>query len=173
MEWKKIDEKFIKKDGWQKLIMRRFVLPNGKKENFEIKKEKDAVCALSITKDNVVLLVKQFRPGPEKVLLELPGGCVDKNEKPLTAIKRELLEETGYVGDVKFVQTILDCGYTTRIRHCFVATNCCKIQEPKTDETEFIEVVKMPLKDFREHLRGGQLTDVDVGYIGLDYLKLL
>jgi ADP-ribose pyrophosphatase len=172
MEWKKVDEKLIK-EGWRKVITRKFILPNGKKESFEIKKEADAVCVLAITKDKVVILVKQFRPGPEKILLELPGGCIDKNEKPLAAVKRELLEETGYVGDVKFVQTIADCGYSTRWRHCFVAIDCYKLQEPKTDETEFIEVVKMPLKDFREHLRSGQLTDVDVGYIGLDFLKLL
>lgn len=172
MEWKKIEEKLIK-DGWCKILMRKFILPNGKKENFEIKKEADAVCVLAITKDNVVILAKQFRPGPEKVLLELPGGGVEKNEKPLAAIKRELLEETGYTGDIKFVQTIVDCGHSTRWRHCFVATDCYKSQEQKTDEKEFIEVVKMPLSDFREHLRSGQLTDVDVGYIGLDYLKLL
>jgi hypothetical protein len=31
----------------------------------------------------------------------------------------------------------------------------------------------MPLRDFREHLRGGQLTDVGAGYRGLDALALL
>jgi ADP-ribose pyrophosphatase len=172
MEWKKIDEKLIK-DGWRKIIRRRFVLPDGKEADFEIKKEAEAVCVLPITKNNKVVLAKQFRPGPEKLLLELPGGCVDKNETPEEAIKRELIEETGYTGDIKFVQTILDCGYSTRIRHCFVATGCYKLKDPVPEETEFIEVVEIPLDDFRNHLRSGQLSDVDVGYISLDYLKLL
>ncbi len=173
MKWKKISEKYIKENGWQKLIMRRFVMPNGKEDDFEIKKEKDVVCVLPITKNNKVVLVKQFRPGPEKELLELPGGCIEPNEKLEDAMKREFLEETGYVGKIEFVNTIFDCGYTTRIRHCFVATDCYKAGDTQPDETEFVEVLEMSLSDFREHLRSGQLTDIDVGYIGLDYLKLL
>lgn len=67
----------------------------------------------------------------------------------------------------------MDCGYSTMDRYCFVATECEKKAEPKNDENEFIEVVLMPLKDFRDHLRGGRLTDVEIGYLGLDYLNLL
>jgi hypothetical protein len=36
-----------------------------------------------------------------------------------------------------------------------------------------LEVVLMNLAEFREHLRGGQLTDVGAGYRGLDALGLL
>ena len=173
MLWKKIDEKLIK-DGWRKVISRTFILPNGKEQEFEIKKEIISVCVLALTKDNKVILAKQFRPGPEEILLELPGGAVDQGEAPEQAIKRELLEETGYTGDFKFVAgPILDDAYSTATRYCFVATNCNKIQEAKIDELESIEVVEMPLEDFREHLRSGQLTDIEVGYLGLDFLKLL
>ena len=31
----------------------------------------------------------------------------------------------------------------------------------------------MPLADFREHLRSGGLTDVEIGYLGLDFLGRL
>jgi ADP-ribose pyrophosphatase len=148
-------------------------LPNGQKKDFEIKKEGEIVCVLPITKNKTVILAKQFRPGPEKVFLELPGGCAETDESPQEAIERELLEETGYAGKVNFLCSIPVGGYSAGRRHVFVATECERTCEQKLDDSEFVEVVEMSLEDFRDHLRAGQLTDVHVGYLGLDYLKLL
>lgn len=150
-----------------------FRLPNGKVFDYYIRQSSHPVCVLALTKNNEVILAKQFRPGPNEVLLELPGGGRNSNENPEKSMARELLEETGYKGKIKLVTRCIDCGYSTTDRYCFVATECEKISEPKLDENEFIETVLMPLKEFREHLRSGRLTDVEVGYLGLDYLKLL
>jgi transcriptional regulator of acetoin/glycerol metabolism len=59
------------------------------------------------------------------------------------------------------------------VRYNFVAKNCHKIQEQKLEDNEFVEIVKMNLADFRKHLQSGELTDVESGYLCLDYLKLL
>lgn len=48
-----------------------------------------------------------------------------------------------------------------------------KDRRTKFDESEFIEIVKMSLSDFRKHLRSGELTDIESGYMGLDFLNLL
>ena len=87
--------------------------------------------------------------------------------------RRELLEEAGYNGDFQFVSQSLHYAYSTLIKFNFIALNCNKVQEPKTDKNEFTEVILMPLNEFKNHLRGGQLTDVETGYLGLDFLKLL
>jgi len=55
------------------------------------------------TKNNEVILAKQFRPGPNEVLLELPGRGIYKEETPEQAIERELLEEAGYKGKAKLI----------------------------------------------------------------------
>ncbi|MEA1963188.1 MAG: NUDIX hydrolase [Patescibacteria group bacterium] len=172
MEWKKIKEKPFQA-GFRKLIKKTFQLPDGKVQEFDIKHEGPAVCVLALTKNNNVILVKQYRPGMEKILLEMPGGAVEKGENPEAAIKRELFEETGYTGDIKFVGASYDCAYSTMLRYNYIATNCGKIGKQELDELEFAEVVEMPLNDFRSHLRSGKLTDVESGYLGLDYLKLL
>ncbi len=172
MKWKKIKEEPFGA-GFRKLLKKTFRLPDGKIHDFDIKHEGPAVCVLALTENNNVVLVKQYRPGMEKVLLEMPGGAINKYEEPINAIKRELLEETGYTGDVELVGTSHDCAYSTMFRYNFVATNCRKVGDQKLNDTEFAEVIKMSIEDFRNHLRSGELTDVENGYLGLDYLKLL
>ena len=103
----------------------------------------------------------------------MPCGAIEKNETPLKAATRELLEETGYVGKLKEIGTCLEDSYSTKIRHNFIAINCKKISDPKPDKNEFIEPTLLSLKEFRKLLRQGRLTVVETGYIGLDELNLL
>lgn len=172
MQWTKVTETPFKA-GFRRMLTRQFALPNGKVDDFTIKNEGSTVCVLAITEANHVILAKQFRPGPEAVLLELPGGGLEEGETSIEAAARELLEETGYAGEIRHVTACLDCGYSNMRRECFVVTNCKKVAEQQLDDTEFVEVVLMPLADFRTHLRSGKLTDVEVGYLGLDFLGML
>lgn len=172
LEWELLSEETAW-NGFRKLDKRVFKLPTGIVADFEIKREGTPVCVLAITENNTVIMAKQFRPGPMKVLYELPGGSAEKGEDHADAIKRELLEETGYAGDVQFIGTSFADAYSTCLRSNYVATNCRKMQEPKNDEREPIEVVEITLDELRKHLRTGELTDVATGYMGLDFLGLL
>ena len=170
--WIKLSEEILE-TGYRKLLRRTYRLPDGTTGVFDIKREPQVVCILPLTPDRQVILARQFRPGPEHVLLELPGGCMEAGETPLETAERELMEETGYAGRLEYIGMSLDDAYTTLLRHNFVATGCEKRQEPQTGEGEFTEAVTMSLADFRQHLRSGQLTDIETGYLGLDYLGLL
>ncbi len=171
--WKEIS----RKPEWQKYGRKiekvTYRMPNGEKNDFYLKKEGPAVGILALTKDKKVILTKQFRPGPNKILLELPGGYIDKKETPEEAGNRELLEETGYQGKAKLVTTAFDCAYSTMCRSCVVITDCTLVSKQNLDENEFIEVVLLTIDEFKDLLRSGQNTDIEVGYLGLDYLKLL
>lgn len=172
-KWEEISREIAFQKYSRKIEKVIFRLPNGKESDFYIKKEGPAVGILALTKNNEVILVKQFRPGPNEILDELPGGYVDKNETPEQAAERELLEETGYKGKAQLVTEAFDCAYSTMKRYCVVVTDCEKITEQKLDKTEFAQVVISSLDDFKSMLRNGKNTDIEVGFLGLDYLKLL
>ena len=155
------------------MLKRAFEAPDSRVIEFDIKDEGTPVCVLPLTKEGCVVLAKQFRPGPEKVLLELPGGGMEPDESPIEAATRELREETGYTGELHCVGTSFVSAYSTGVRHNFVAINCSRTHEQQNDENEFIEAIEMPLEEFKRHLRSGELTDVTTGYLGLVHLGLL
>jgi ADP-ribose pyrophosphatase len=141
--------------------------------DFDVKLEGPCVSVLALTRERSVILARQFRPGPDKVLLELPGGGIEACELPDAAAARELLEETGYVGDLRLVGQHFVCAYSTRVTYDFVAIDCESIQAQRLDDGEFIQVVHMPLDVFRAHVRSGELTDMATALRGLLYLDLL
>lgn len=181
-EWTETSRELVFQKFSRKIEKVMFTLPDGSESDLYIKAEPETVSILALTADKKVILVKQFRPGPKRILNEIPGGFV-KGEDPIVVAKKELLEETGYIGNFKFVTTCIDDAYSTMIRHCFVATDCKKVEninnsisdneELDKGYSEIKEVELMNLEDFRELLRKGELTDVEVGYLCLDYLNLL
>lgn len=170
--WKRLDERVVY-SGYRKLARRLYEFPDGRTADFEIRLEGLVVCILPITDAQTVILARQFRPGPERVLVELPGGGMEPGEAPEAAARRELLEETGYAGELHFTGETVNGAYSTMRRYNYVALHCKQVSQPKPDAEEFIEVVEMPLPAFRDHLRSGALTDVATGYLGLDYLGWL
>jgi len=170
--WLKLREGKVD-NGRRKLLRRTFRMPDGRLEDYDIKLEPQVVTILALTAEQNVVIARQFRPGPEQVLLELPGGAVDPGEAPEDAARRELLEETGYSGVLHLVCASLDDAYSTLLRFNFVATDCQRTTAQHLEQNEYIEVVEMPLAEFRQHLRSAQLTDIETGYLGLDYLGLL
>lgn len=159
--------------GYLPVEHRRYSLPDGTEAVWDIFGAPASVAILAITDDDEVVLARQFRPGPGRVLDELPGGGVDPGEEVLAAAERELLEETGYAGEVELAGCSWLASAARTRRHVAVARHARRVGEPRQEPGEFVEVVLMEMNRFREHLRTGELTDVDLRYLALDHLGLL
>lgn len=118
----------------------------------------DYVSIVSITKNNEILLVKQYRPLIEKFTLELPSGHVEKGAKPEQAAKNELFEETGYVAKNLELLGILnpDVGRLTNKMWGFLATDIFKDNTWVPEKG--IEVVKCPINDISVLVKNNQFN---------------
>ncbi|CAN7555315.1 NUDIX domain-containing protein [Pararhizobium sp. LjRoot238] len=116
-----------------------------------------------------VILVRQFRMpahlnGHSGWLLETPAGLLD-GDHPAEAIKREVMEETGYlVTDVRPVfQAFMSPGAVTETIHFFAAIIDATVRAEDgggaAHEDEDIEVLEVPLKDAMAMIVGGEICD--------------
>ncbi|WP_198653106.1 NUDIX hydrolase [Actinocorallia populi] len=161
--------------GFLKVRGRRYRYPDGREGVWDVLAGGATVALVAITEDEQVVLARQYRPGPGRILLELPGGNAEDGEPVEAAAARELLEETGYeAASVEVVMQTYLASYASHRRHAVLARGCRKAAEPKPDDGEFVETVLMPVREFLEHVLSGQLTDADMAFAGLTaagYLK--
>ena len=172
-KWQKISTNTVFEKFGRKVDKVVFRLPDGSESDFYLKNELDACGVLAFTKDGKIIITRQYRPGPDEVIYDLPGGYVDAGESPEEGVKRELLEETGYSGNFQFVTACIDSSYSTQKIHCFVATDCQKIGETNLEKEEILEVELISLDQYRTILKSGECNDIEIGYLCLDYLNLL
>jgi ADP-ribose pyrophosphatase len=81
--------------------LEELTIKNGDKEvTREILKIGNGVGAIiKDTVKNKYIFVSQYRPGAEGLMVEIVAGKIDDGEKPEEAMKREIMEETGYKVD--------------------------------------------------------------------------
>ena len=149
--WKKIGEELLH-DGYRGILRKRFEMPDGKLMDFDIIRNEVYVTIAAFTEDKEAILVRQYRPGPEKELVSFPEGALNSGESPIDAARRELLEETGYLaGNIQLLKTFRS-AYSTEKQICLLALDCKLTAEQQLDDSEFIEVLTMPLPSFRDFI---------------------
>jgi ADP-ribose pyrophosphatase len=152
LPWQKIAERYAYK-GWRSMLVKTFRFPDGSERDYDIIENDAYVVVAAFTQSKEVILIRQFRPGPEQVLTSFCEGYIDKGERPEQAAARELLEETGYqAGQIRKLRT-LRTAYSTEARICLLATDCEYAHPPTGDADEFIEVFTMPITKFKAWIR--------------------
>lgn len=170
--WPKLKEKVSYK-GYQVVTQTTFLCPDGTEFTYDIVGKYHTVCTVAMTDDNHFVMVEQFRPGPEQYIAELPAGRLNDGEEPMAAAARELLEETGYQGEMEFLHQSFFSAYSPRIRYNFLARNCRKVAEPLQEPGEFITVKLLSSQEFFDYIVNGGSTDVEAGFAALYRLGLL
>jgi ADP-ribose pyrophosphatase len=141
--WKRTSRRELVKDRWISLYADTCELPGGHVvAPFYVLEEKDWVHILAVAADGQILLTRLYRYPADWLGWELPCGGIDSGEDPLTAAKRELKEETGYVAaqwrQIGGPLYPNPARQTNRV-YTFLATDLTKAGPQSLDSTEDIE----------------------------------
>ena len=150
-------------------------LPNGDPAVREVIRHIGAVCMIPVTKNNEVIVERQYRYPLDRVITEIPAGKLDSaGEDRLSAAKRELLEETGYTAD-----EWIDLGnfhaapaYSDEYITMYMARGLHEGQR-RPDEDEFLDVYRVPLADLVEEVMNGTISDAKTQVAVLKAARLL
>ncbi len=133
---------------------------SGEDGKFTVLDSPQWVNIIPITKDNKVILVKQYRHGTNEVTLEIPGGLIEKDEDPRIAGQRECLEETGFGSDKEAIllgRNRPNPAFLNNFCYSYVWFDCELIQKQELDIHEDIEVIKVPLSEIKDYILDGRI----------------
>ncbi len=160
--WKKLCVR-EEKVGYKKVTYKDFEMPDGRVEEYTTwgVAGTQSIATIALTKDNRVIIARQFRPGPEMIFDELPGGGVNDGEDLEVAARRELREETGYetTGQFRFIGKAYKDAYTNEVHHFFLARDCELTSGQELDDNEHVEAALITVAQLFENARCAKMSD--------------
>ncbi|HLT41166.1 MAG TPA: NUDIX hydrolase [Sphingobacteriaceae bacterium] len=153
--WKILSSEYLVKAPWAVLRKDSCLMPSGHiVPEYYVLEYPNWVNVVALTDKNQIVLVRQYRHGIQKSLLEIPGGMIDEGEDSLAAAKRELLEETGYKFDSfeNICELFPNPATSNNITTTYLARGGRKVQEQELDLQEDIEVILASPSEVKELL---------------------
>lgn len=160
MKWKTLSQKYLMKRPWMTARVDRVELPTGNTvDEYYVLEYPDWVNTIAITTDGQFVFVRQYRYALGKTVNELCAGVVEEGEEPLTAARRELLEETGFGGGQWKEWMVLSANASTHtnLTHCFLATGVERKGTQHLDKGEDVEARFFSRSEVLGMLRRGEI----------------
>lgn len=153
MKWKILSSEYLFNDLWFKVRKDVCETPQGKiVDPYYVYEFPEWVTAVPVTEDGKIIMVRQYRHAIAETCIEFPGGCVDETDANFEeAIKRELLEETGYAFSQLKLLGITSANPSTNsnLMHMFLATGGKKVAEQSLDHNEEIEIELLTVEEVK------------------------
>ncbi|PIR55028.1 hypothetical protein COU74_04830 [Candidatus Peregrinibacteria bacterium CG10_big_fil_rev_8_21_14_0_10_36_19] len=163
MTWKNLSTEKILETPYFSIEKNKVQKSDGKiVDPFYVIRRPNVVTIAPLTENNEVILIKQYRHGINLEAYEIPAGHVEKDENPLDAAHRELLEETGYNSKelIMINESYSSVGILDNKNFFYIAQNCKKTHEQNLDESEEIEVEIFKIKEAMQMIKDGKIKDM-------------
>lgn len=161
--FRRLDERIVHSGYIFDLVTARFASPEGEEFHRDIVRHPGAVSVVPVTDDGNVLMVRQYRPALDDLLLEIPAGKRDvADEPPEVTAQRELGEEIGMrAGRLELLGTFANApGFSDELSWVFLGRDL----EPVPRDVQGVEETHMTLESLsfdeaRAMISDGRLID--------------
>ena len=159
--WKRLSTKDIYENAWIHLVEDEVINPAGGKGIYgKVHFKNCAIGIIPVDEELHTWLVGQYRYPLDEYSWEIPMGGSLQGEPYLETAKRELREETGLTAaswqEIMKIHT--SNSVTDEVGYIFLARTL-QHGEPDFEETEKLEIRKLPLKDAVEMASRSEITD--------------
>lgn len=163
----------------RQVAIKRFRTEDGLEHEFTTTGKEGQRCGavIAVTAGKQVVVMYQFRGGPERWMYDIPGGGFGEDEDAQTAALRELKEETGYEpGQVEFLGTSSRDSLSNVTWYYYLATDCTLGQGARHDQEESdqgAEARLISIDELIENAKKDQMTDPHAVLMAYDRLTEL
>lgn len=165
--FRRVDETLIHQGYIWRVSTASFESPDGERFQRDIVRSPGAVGVVPIWMDSegvaCVVLIRQYRPAYEEIIIEIPAGMRDVPGEPAEdTARRELIEEVGFeAGELVHLTDLYPSpGMTDSVTTVFLARN---LRECERDvhgpEERHMEVIHVPLSEAVSWIESGLVRD--------------
>lgn len=176
LRWKMLSSEYVFRDRWFQARADSCEFPDGRIiEPYYVVELPDWANIIVVTKEERIILVRQYRYPVDQITFELPGGVIEKNEDPLAAAKREMEEETGYTStDIEFLLKLApNPAINNNTAYFYLARNATPTVTVNLDALEDIDVVSFSKEEIIQLLRENKMQHgVQIGPLYEALVKL-
>ena len=157
---KRIERSLVYKGAWISMYTDSMAFANGNFANWDFIHHNGAAAMVAEDADGKIIMIRQWRPGAEREILELPAGGINQGEEPMTAAIRELREETGALCEKAEPLLMIQPSpaYNDEKVHMFY----CKVTgyaELELDDNEYVTVERYALEELIGMIMEGKMND--------------
>jgi lincosamide nucleotidyltransferase len=158
--WRTRSSRQLFRSQWFGLRQDEITLPGGEEITYTVVEHPGYAMVVPLLDDGRVILERVYRHTVKETLLECPSGGLDGDE-PEAAARRELREETGFVGEQfsPLGSFYGSDGISDERFHLFLATGLRDTGRVDREPTEQIELELMPLQQAAALARAGGVED--------------
>ncbi|MBN8585367.1 MAG: NUDIX hydrolase [Ignavibacteria bacterium] len=158
--WKKLKTEVIYTNDWWSYKIDDYTLPDGSPGKYHYAFTFGSVFIIPVTDTGKIMLVKQYRYLNDRFSLEFPGGGVKAENDHDNQAKKELVEETGFSGDLTYAGMFNPYnGVTNEICKVYIARNLKPSSAYKKDDSEEFEIFEFTPEEIEKMIGSNEIYD--------------
>lgn len=158
--WKVLSEKEAIDHPYIKVSMQTIELADGRLiKDWPIVHALDYVNSVVLNQEGLAMVIDGYKHGIGRPSWQVVGGYLEPDEEPLSAIKRELMEETGYTSEnwEYLGSFVVDANRHVGQGHYYLALDAVKAAAPNHSDLEEFSIRWVSLETLEKALTNGQV----------------